>query len=120
MTKNMSWMLSGCVLVSLFSFDAQALPLPMAFEPSADNITLVRGFCGWGFHREYGHCVRNGTQYVPPVVVVPHVVVAPHYVPPVVVPHVVVAPHYVPHAVVAPSVCPHGYYHDQEGHCVPY
>ena len=104
MTKNMPWMLPGCVLVSLFSFDAQALPLPLAFEPSADNITLVRGFCGWGFHREYGHCVRNGTQYVPPVVV-PHVVVAPHYVPP---------------AVVAPSVCPHGYYHDQEGHCVPY
>ena len=107
MTKNMPWMLPGCVLVSLFSFDAQALPLPLAFEPSADNITLV-----------VPHVVV-APHYVPPVVV-PHVVVAPHYVPPVVVPHVVVAPHYVPPAVVAPSVCPHGYYHDQEGHCVPY
>ena len=43
MTKNMPWMLPGCVLVSLFSFDAQALPLPLAFEPSADNITLGAG-----------------------------------------------------------------------------
>jgi hypothetical protein len=85
------------------------LPLPVAVEPSPDNITLVRGGCGWGFHREYGHCVRNGTAYVPPVVVVPH------YVPPV-----VVAPHVAPNVVVAPTVCPHGCYLDPSGQCVPY
>ena len=96
-------------------------------EGRGGNITLVRGFCGLGFHREYGHCIRNGTAYVPPVVVTPHVVVTPQVV---VTPHVVVAPHYTPHAVVAPhyttpvvvvpSVCPHGYYHGANGHCLPY
>jgi hypothetical protein len=95
MSKKLASILAGCVLVSLFSFDAQALPLPVAVEPLPDNITLVRGGCGWGFHREYGDCVRNGTAYVPPVVVAPHV-------------------------VVAPTVCPHGYYLDPSGHCVPY
>jgi hypothetical protein len=120
MSKNLPFILVGCMLVLLFSFDAEALPgLAAAAQRSSPDVTLVRGFCGWGFHREYGHCVRNGTAYVPPVVVTPHVVVAPHHL--VVAPHhVVVAPHYTPPVVVAPSVCPHGYYHGATGHCVPY
>ena len=115
MSKNVALMLAAFMLVSLVSFDAEALPGLTAAQASSPNITLVRGFCGWGFHREYGHCIRNGTTYVPPVVVTPHVVVAPHYAP-----HVVVAPHYTTPVVVAPSVCPHGYYHGANGHCVPY
>jgi hypothetical protein len=121
MSKNVALMLAAFMLVSLFSFDAEALPGLPAAQPSSPNVTLVRGFCGLGFHREYGHCIRNGTAYVPPVVVTPHVVVtppvvvAPHYAP-----HVVVAPHYTTPVVVAPSVCPHGYYHGANGHCLPY
>jgi hypothetical protein len=106
MSKNIPLILAACMLVSLLSFDAEALPgLAATAQHSSPNITLVRGFCGLGFHREYGHCIRNGTAYVPPVVVTPHAVVAPHYTTPV---------------VVAPSVCPHGYYHGANGHCLPY
>src|SRR6476660_424903 len=99
MSKNIALKLAACMLVSLLSFDAEALPgLAATAQHSAPNNTFVRGFCGLGFHREYGHCIRNGTAYVPPVVVTPHVVVAPHYAP-----HVVVAPHYTTPVVVAPS-----------------
>ena len=78
MSKNIPLMLAACMLVSLLSFDAEALPgLAATAQHSSPNITLVRGFCGLGFHREYGHCIRNGTAYVPPVVVTPHVVVTP-------------------------------------------
>src|SRR6476646_6075906 len=96
MSKNVDLMLAAFMLVSLVSFDAEALPRLTAAQASSPNITLVRGFCGWGFHPEYGHCIRNRTAYVPPVVVTPHVVVAPHYAP-----HVVVAPHYTKPVVVA-------------------
>ena len=105
MSKNIPLMLAACMLVSLLSFDAEALlGLAATAQHSSPNITLVRGFCGLGFHREYGHCIRNGTAYVPPVVVTPHVVVTPQ---------VVVTPHYTTPVVVAPAVCPHGYYHGQ-------
>ena len=78
MSKNIPLMLAACMLVSLLSFDAEALlGLAATAQHSSPNITLVRGFCGLGFHREYGHCIRNGTAYVPPVVVTPHVVVTP-------------------------------------------
>jgi hypothetical protein len=57
----------------LFSFSLQASPI--LFRPvqkPAPDVTLVRGFCGLGFHRgPYGYCVRNGTVAVPPVVVTP-------------------------------------------------
>jgi hypothetical protein len=90
-------------LVSLFSFNVQALTVSSpAAQTAAPDITLVRGFCGWGFHRgPYGHCIRNGTVYVPPVVVAPRVVV---------VPPVVVAPR---------VVCPYGYYLGPYGRCLP-
>ena len=87
---------------SLFSFSVQASPiLFVPVQKAAPDITLVRGFCGWGFHREYGYCIRNGTVYAPPVVVVP----------PVVVQHPV---------VVTPTVCPYGYYLGPYGRCLPY
>jgi hypothetical protein len=81
---------------------------------------LVRNGCGWGSHMAACGCIRNYTAC--PVVVTP-VVVAPHHVvaPVVVAPHHVVAPVVVaPHHVVAPVVCPHGYYLDPHGRCLPY
>ena len=79
--KQTLLMLAACMLVSLLSFDAEALPgLAATAQHSSPNITLVRGFCGLGFHREYRHSIRNGAAYVPPVVVTPHVVVTPQVV----------------------------------------
>jgi hypothetical protein len=102
MSKKLAVM-ACAALVSLFSFNVQALTVssPRA-QTAAPDIALVRGFCGWGFHRgPYGGCIRNGTVYVPPVVVAPRVVV----VPPVVVPR---------------PVCPYGYYLGPYGRCLPY
>ena len=105
MSKKLTWMVCAALL-SLSSFNVQALPLlSMPAQTAAPDITWVRGFCGWGFHRENGYCIRNGTVYAPSVVVAPPIVVAPRYVPPV---------------VVAPSVCPYGYYLGPYGRCLPY
>jgi hypothetical protein len=108
MSKKLALILACSVLVSSFSFNVQALPvLSVPAQTVAPDITLVRGFCGLGFHRgPYGYCVRNGTVYVPPVVVAAPVVVAPSVV--------------VPPVVVAPSVCPYGYYVGPYGRCLPY
>ena len=99
---------------SLFSFGVQASPVLFApMQKAAPDITLVRDWCGLGFHRgPYGYCHRNGTVVVvPPVVVVPSpVVIAPS--PVVVVPAVPV--------VVAPIVCPYGYVLGPYGRCLPY
>jgi hypothetical protein len=115
MSRKLALILACGLLVSLFSSDVKALPALFATaQTAAPNITLVRGFCGLGFHRgPYGYCVRNGTVYVPPVVVAPAtpVIVAPT-VPAVVAP---AAP-----VVVAPIVCPYGYYLGPYGHCLPY
>jgi hypothetical protein len=95
------------VVVSLFSFGAQAFPVGPAQAPSSE-IMQVRDFCGLGFHRgPYGYCVRNG---------VPYGYVAPGYPAPVVVaPPVMVAPP----VVVAPRVCPYGYvFAPAYGRCV--
>ncbi len=101
MSKKLAVMACSALL-SLFSFNVQALTVssPRAQTPAPD-ITLVRDWCGWGFHRgPYGHCIRNGTVYVPPVVVAPRVVVVP--------------------PVVARPVCPYGYYLGPYGRCLPY
>ena len=105
MSRKLALILVFSVL-GLFSSHVQALPFsPALAQTAAPDITLVRDWCGWGFHRgPYGHCIRNGTVYAPPVVVVPPVVVAPHYAPPV---------------VVAPTVCPYGYYLGPYGRCLP-
>ena len=98
---------------SLFSFSVQASPiLFVPVQKAAPDITLVRDWCGLGFHRgPYGYCMRNGTVAVPPLVVAPSpVVVAPS--PVVVVP---AAP-----VVVAPIVCPYGYYLGPYGRCLLY
>jgi hypothetical protein len=107
MSRKVALILASSALVSSISFNVEVLPvLSVSAQTPAPDITLVRGFCGWGFHRgPYGHCIRNGTVYAPPVVVVPPVVVAPHYAPPV---------------VVAPAVCPYGYYLGPYGRCLPY
>jgi hypothetical protein len=104
MSKRLALILVSSALVSLISFNVQALPILSApAQTATPDITLVRGFCGLGFHRgPYGGCIRNGTVYVPPVVVAPRVVVAPHPV------------------VVAPAVCPYGYYLGPYGRCLPY
>ena len=122
MSKNVALILAAFMLVSRILVRRRSLA---GFGRSATLFAQCHVGAGLlrigGFHREYGHCIRNGTAYVPPVVVTPHVVVtppvvvAPHYAP-----HVVVAPHYTRPAVVAPSVCPHGYYYGANGHCVPY
>ena len=115
MSRKLASILACSLLVSLFSSDVQALPaLFVPVQTALPEVTLVRGFCGLGFHRgPYGYCVRNGTVYVPPVVVVPSapVVVAPA-TPVVVAPSAPV--------VVAPIVCPYGYYLGPYGHCLPY
>ena len=46
MSKNVALMLAAFMLVSLVSFDAEALPGLTAAQASSPNITLVRGFCG--------------------------------------------------------------------------
>jgi hypothetical protein len=105
---------------SLFSFSVQASPiLVVPAQKAAPDITLVRDFCGLGFHRgPYGYCMRNGTVPVPPVVVVPSpVVVAP--APVVVQPSPVVVAPAVP-VVVPAMLCPYGYYLGPYGHCLPY
>jgi len=115
MSRKLASILACSLLVSLFSSDVQALPALFVLAQAAlPEVTLVRGFCGLGFHRgPYGYCVRNGTVYVPPVVVVPSapVVVAPA-TPVVVAPSAPV--------VVAPIACPYGYYLGPYGHCLPY
>ncbi len=115
MSRKLALILACGLLASLFSSDVRALPaLSGAARTAAPVITLVRDFCGLGFHRgPYGYCVRNGTVYVPPVVVAPAA-------PVVVVPAapVVVAPA-VP-VVVSPIVCPYGYYLGPYGLCLPY
>ena len=104
----------ACIgLVSSFSSNVQALPvLHELAQIAAPDVTLVRNWCGLGFHRgPYGYCMRNGTVAVPPLVVAPSpVVVAPS--PVVVVP---AAP-----VVVAPIVCPYGYYLGPYGRCLLY
>ena len=107
MSKRLAVILACGVLVSLFSSNVQALTVsfPRA-QIGTPHITLVRDWCGWGLHRgPYGHCIRNGTVYVPPVVVAPAA-------PVVVVPAVPV--------VVSPLVCPYGYYLGPYGLCLPY
>jgi hypothetical protein len=104
--------------VLLFSFSAQALSaLPVPAQTAAGDVTLVRGFCGLGFHRgPYGGCIRNGTVAAPPIVVSPPVVVAPRYTAPV-----VVSPRYAPPPVVVEEpVCPYGYYLGPYNRCLPY
>jgi hypothetical protein len=81
--------LACSVVVSIFSFEAGALPVAH-FPAVSPEVTPVRGFCGLGFHRgPYGYCVRNGVPYgygapvvMAPVAVAPPVVVAPRMVCP--------------------------------------
>lgn len=113
MSRKLALILACGTLVSSFSFNVQALPgLSVPAQTAAPEITLVRDWCGLGFHRgPYGYCHRNGTVVVPPVIVAPSpVVVAPS--PVVVVPAVPV--------VVPPLVCPYGYFLGPYGHCLPY
>jgi hypothetical protein len=121
MARTITLTLACCV--SLFSFSVQASPIPSSpiVQKPAPDITLVRDFCGLGFHRgPYGYCMRNGTVPVPPVVVAPSpVVVAP--APVLAAPTVVAPAAVVPVApVVAPIVCPYGYFLGPYGRCLPY
>ena len=103
MSRKLALILACGMLGLSFSFNVQALTVsfPRA-QTGTPHITLVRDWCGWGFHRAYtGTCIRNGTVLAPPVVVAPRVVVAP----PVVAPRV---------------VCPYGYYFGPYGRCLPY
>jgi hypothetical protein len=118
MSRRMSLILACCM--PLFSFSVQASPVLSVFAQKAPpGVTLVRGFCGLGFHRgPYGYCMRNGTVALPPVVVVPSpVVVAP--APVVVAPSPVVVVPAAP-VVVAPIVCPYGYVLGPYGRCLLY
>jgi hypothetical protein len=96
MSKRTAAIVACAVLGSIFSFDVQAFPVASAPALSAaPDVMQVRGFCGLGFHRAYGYCVRNGTPYVaPPMMVAP--------------------------PMVAPAVCPFGYYFGPYGRCLHY
>jgi hypothetical protein len=100
MPKKLALILACAALQSVLSFSAHASPgTAPPKQVAMPNFTLVRDFCGLGFHRSpYGNCVRNGTPYV--------------YAPAVVAP---------PPVVVAPVVCPYGYHYvGQYGRCFPY
>lgn len=60
--SKMASILSGCVVASMLSLQAQALPgSPAPARMAALEITLVKGDCGRGFHRDIdGDCVANG------------------------------------------------------------
>ena len=117
MLRGFALILACCA--ALFSLGVQASPmLFVPMQKGAPDVTLVRGFCGLGFHRgPYGYCVRNGTVAVPPVVVAPSpavVVQSPVVVAPAA--PVVVAP--TMPVVVAPMVCPYGYTLGPYGRCL--
>ena len=131
MSRGVSFMQTGFVVLVLacgallFSFSVEASPILIPAPKPAPGVTLVRGFCGLGFHRgPYGYCIRNGTVVVAPVVVTPAPVVvtpAPVVVTPapvVVTPVPTVAT--VAPVVVAPLVCPYGYVLGPYGRCLPY
>ena len=115
MSRKVPLFLACGLLAWSVASDVHALPAMSAgARTKAPVVTLVRGFCGLGFHRgPYGYCVRNGTVYVPPVVVAP---AAPVVVTPAT--PVVVAP--AAPVVVAPVVCPYGYFLGPYGRCLPY
>ena len=52
---------AACIaLVSSFSFNVQALPILSNRRKQATDITLVRDWCGLGFHRgPYGYCTET-------------------------------------------------------------
>ncbi len=89
MSKKFVRILACSLLGLVFPFNVQAFPVLSATEQVlAPDVTLVRGFCGLGFHRgPYGHCVRNGTSYLYP------------------------PPAYAPPELFAPLACPYGYFH---------
>ena len=87
MSQGFALILAGGA--SLLSLSVQASPIHFGpMQKATSDVTLVRDFCGLGFHRgPYGYCMRNGIVATPPVIVAPsHVVVAPS---PVVAPTVV-------------------------------
>ena len=102
MSKKLALILACSVVGSIFSINAHAFPASSApQEAAASGMTLVRDFCGLGFHRSpYGYCVRNGGPYV----------YAPAVIPPQ-PPPVMIAP---------PPVCPYGYHFGPYGRCYPY
>jgi len=91
---------AAAMLLSMFSFSAQALPAaPAPSGYGTPDVTLVEGGCGLGRHRgPLGGCVRNGGE----------IVVAPGL--PLVTPGVV---------VVEPRVCPLGsHWSPRFGRCI--
>jgi hypothetical protein len=75
--------LACCVVALTFSLDARALPgSPVPAQAAASQVTLVKGFCGRGFHRSPydGGCVPYagpqafGLPYIePPAVRLPYI-----------------------------------------------
>ncbi len=99
MSKRIASTLVCGLLGLMFSFEVQAMPAsPAGAQAISPVVTLVRGFCGLGFHRgPYGYCLRNGVPYG----------YVPGYPPP-------------PRVVGVPYVCPFGYYLGPYGHCHQY
>ncbi len=62
MSRRLMPVLVGGLLATIFSLDANALPLaPPAAGVTNPGLTLAAGGCGPGWHRgPYGGCVRNG------------------------------------------------------------
>jgi hypothetical protein len=57
MSKRIASILVCGLLGSIFSFEARAMPMSAASAQAVTPpVTLVRGFCGLGFHRgPYGY-----------------------------------------------------------------
>jgi hypothetical protein len=116
MSKKFARILACGVLGSVYSVDVQAFPVSSPTEQVlAPDVTLVRGFCGLGFHRgPYGHCVRNGTSYVYP----PPVYATPDRVLPLACTNGYF--HLFPYSGCFAPACTYGYYLGPYGQCFPY
>ncbi len=115
MSKRFAFKLVCSVVGSLFSFTVQAFPISsLEVGGTAPNITVVRDFCGLGFHRStHGHCIPNDAS--------------PLYPPPAPAPDASVLSacpagyyHVFPYSGCIARACTFGYYLGPDGQCFPH
>jgi hypothetical protein len=115
MAKTIALVLSFYLLGSVFSFAAEAFPAASLKQPTTSDVTLVRSFCGMGFHRGvHGYCIRNGSSVVyarpmhPSAEVVTRLACPDNGF------------QLFPYAGCFAPACPEGYYLGPYGQCFPY
>jgi hypothetical protein len=130
--SRMASILAYCVVASIFSLDAWALPdSPVLAQMAASEVTLATEFCWPGFHLgPHGGCASSseppgyveaqvfGLPYIaPPAFGLPYIgppaVGLPYIGPPV-----VGLPYIGPREYVSPRACPYRYLYNA-GRCVP-